>query len=127
MSDTDRNNLIATKLRELADLFHGVAQGAGPEPTKKGPGRPKKDEAPPPADEPPAESDSTVTADHPKRTELQKLGKEFAALTSVAEAQKCMKLFGESSKLVPDAELAGAIVHFRNLIKKAQPAADETI
>jgi len=30
MSDTDRNNLIAAKFRELADLFHGVAQGAGP-------------------------------------------------------------------------------------------------
>ena len=30
MNDTDRNNAIATKLRELADLFHGVAQGAGP-------------------------------------------------------------------------------------------------
>lgn len=31
MTDIDRNNLIATKLRELADLFHGVSQGAGPE------------------------------------------------------------------------------------------------
>lgn len=128
MSDTDRNNLIAAKLRELADLFHGVAQGAGPETTKKGPGRPKKEETTPPAETQPEETDTTVTPDHPKRAELQKIAKEYASLTSMADAQKCMKLFGESSKLVPDDELAGAIVHFKNLVKKAaKPAEDEAI
>lgn len=126
MSDTDRNNLIATKLRELADLFHGVAQGAGPatdEPKKKT----KKETPPPPADEPATETDTLITPDHPKRAELQKAAKEYANLTSMADAQKAMKLFGESSKVVPDSELAGAIVHFKNLCKKSAKVEEETI
>lgn len=135
MSDTDRNNLIAAKLRELADLFHGVAQGAGPATTTEEKpaakrGRPaKQPEAEPEA--PPAEDDKTVTADHPKRAELKAIAKQYATKTSVPEAQKAMKLYGESSAVVPDADLAGAIKHFKNLLDKlaktAAPADDDSI
>lgn len=130
MSDTDRNNLIAAKFRELADLFQGVAQGAGPSTDpeapaaeeKKKPGRPKAAPAPPPVETPPVEDDKTVTDDHPKRAELKTVAKEYASKTDLATAQKAMKLFGESSKLVPDCDLVGAIKYFRNLLAKLAEA-----
>jgi hypothetical protein len=137
MSDTDRNNQIAAKLRELADLFHGVAQGAGPaveQPAANDPppakrGRPAKQETPPP--EEPADTTTVVTADHPKRAELKRVANEYVAKTDRASAQKQMKLFGENSNLVPDAELAGAIKHFKNLLvnlaKSAEPEDDGSV
>jgi len=126
-----RNNQIAAKLRELADLFHGVAdtaplvvpgstEPAADEPKKRG--RPAKADAAPAKTEP-ADTSAVVTAGHPKRAELVAAAKAYAALTSMGDAQKAMKLFGESSKVVPDAELAGAIQHFINLVKKANPPA----
>lgn len=123
MSDTDRNNLIATKLRELADLFHGVAQGAGPETDEKPKGK-KKAAA---ADETPAEeNDKVITPDHPQRAKLQAIAKEYKEKTDLATAQKAMLLFGDGSKNVPDSELAGAIKHFKNLLAKLAEA-DETV
>ncbi len=127
MSDTQtRNNLIAAKLRELADLFHGSAsEGVEETPAEKPAKKPKAKTQ----TETPAEDDTTVTADHPKRAALAALAKEYSQIegVGVAAAQKAMKLFGESSKLVPDAQLAGAIQHFKDLKAKAAAPADETI
>jgi hypothetical protein len=136
MSDTDRNNLIAAKLRELADLFHGVATGAGPAPAappaeKRTPGRPAKtaDLDDTPADAPPVVDDKTVTADHPKRAELKRIAGEYSKLTDVPSAQKAVKLYGENTNLVPDAELVGAIAHIAGLIevKSAKKASADDI
>lgn len=140
-----RNNQIAAKLRELADLFHGVADvaplvvpgssepaqtteaTAADEPKKRG--RPAKaDAAPAPTKSEPVDNTTIVTADHPKRAELVTAAKAYAGLTSMGDAQKAMKLFGESSKVVPDCELQGAIQHFKNLstkLTKPAPAAED--
>lgn len=118
MSDTDRNNEIAKKFRELADLFHGVAQGAGPDTEEETPKKGKKTKAPPADDTPPAEDDKVITPDHPKRAILQAVAKEYKEKTDLATAQKAMLLFGDGSKNVPDEDLAGAIKHFKNLLAK---------
>ncbi len=121
---------VQGKLSDLALLFASIAAhpdfnsgaaGATAETTgRRGrpPGSKNKDAAP--ADAPPVENDKECTADHPKRVELKKLGKQYSELTDVASAQKAMKLFGENSNMVPDAELAGACGHFAGLIKKIQ-------
>ncbi len=124
MSDTDRNNLVAEKLRELADLFAGVAQGAGPVTDEKKPKAKKTPPAPPADDAPPAENDKTITPDHPKRLALQQVAKEYREKTNLAAAQKAMALFGDGSKNVSDEELLGAIAHFKNLLKQL-PVADD--
>ena len=86
-------------------------------------GRPAKTKTETVADDaPPIEKDKTVTADHPKRAELKTIAKAYSVLTSVPEAQKAMKLHGESSNLVPDADLDSAIVYFKNLVKKEEAA-----
>jgi hypothetical protein len=92
---------------------------------KRKAGRPPKTDKP--ADETPAEDDKTITEDHPKRAELRKIATQYAEKTSREDAQKCMKLFGESSKVVPDDDLAGAITYFKNaLAKLGKPAKSET-
>lgn len=130
MSDTlTRNRLIAAKLLQLSDLFYSSASGGiegtpAETPAEKLAKKPKKVQS-----ETPAEDDTTATADHPKRAALAALAKEYSQIegVGVAAAQKAMKLFGESSKLVPDAQLAGAIQHFKDLKAKAAALADETI
>lgn len=125
----DHHNAIALHFRALADLFEQMAKGAPTAPATDAPatdappakrGRPAKAEAPPV--EEPADTTAVVTADHPKRAELKKFAQEYVAKTSRADAQKQMKLFGENSNVVPDAELAGAIVHFKNLLAKLKKA-----
>jgi hypothetical protein len=126
MSDPQsRNNMIAKKLRELADLFHGVAHEVPDGDPVEKPAKGKKAAAPPADETPPVENDKTVTADHPKRAELQAVAKEYKEATSLEAAQKAMKLFGESSKLVPDDDLPGAIAHFKGLLKKLKAKASE--
>ena len=131
MSDTDRNNQIATKLRELADLFHGAADGAGPSTTEAAPapvakrGRPPKVAAaePEPTKSEPIDITVIITDDHPTRKALVEVAKAYAVLTSLGDAQKAMKLFGESSRVVLDADLTGALVHFKNLVARLPKAA----
>jgi hypothetical protein len=126
---------IAAQFKLLAQLAAAPAQPSAPaadEPKKRGRPAAKVET---PADAPPQEDDKTVTSDHPKRAELKAVAKEYAALDGVGreKAQTAMKLFAESSSLVPDADLAGAVVHFKNLIKQATkkatppPADDDSI
>jgi hypothetical protein len=122
--------VIAQSLIILGTLFESLGKGkaADAEPAdgdatpKRKPGRPAKGEA---AAETPAEDDKTITEDHPKRAELRKVANAYAEKTSREEAQKAMKLFGESSKMVPDDDLVGAIKHFKNLTDKLGKAAAE--
>jgi len=121
-------------LDEVNKQIVAAAAGIGGEaaaPAKRG--RPAKDQSEAAAGDKPAESDTTITADHPKRAELKKVATEYAELTSKADAQSAMKLFGpDGSKSVPDSELAGAVKHFLNQIKKVseakkKPAEDDAI
>ncbi len=97
--------------------------GGDAEPKRK-PGRPPKAGK---GDDTPAEDDKTITEDHPKRAELRKVANAYAEKTSREEAQKAMKLYGESSKVVPDEDLPQAIVHFKNLIAKLDKAGGDDI
>lgn len=147
MLTSESLNALALHFRALADLCESAAlakpapaaaQGAAaPAPADEAPkakrGRPAKaDAAPAPAKDEPTDTAGTVTADHPKRAELRTVAGEYAALPNVgrAKAVEAMKLYGESSALVPDADLVDAIKHFRALAAKAKPApapADEPL
>lgn len=115
-----------------ADGLKPLANAAPAEPAKEEPApkarKAKKAEEAPPTDVP-REDDKTVTANHPKRAELRAVAQEYRDATSMGEAQRAMKLYGESSSVVPDADLGEAIAHFKNLIKnlKAGAALGEAI
>ena len=120
--------VIAQSLIILGTVFETLGKGkpaADAEPAAEGdapkrkPGRPAKAAE----SETPAEDDKTITEDHPKRAELRKVANAYADKTSREDAQKAMKLFGESSKVVPDDDLVGAIKHFKNLTEKLGKAA----
>lgn len=116
-----------------ADGLKPLANAAPAEPAKEEPApkarKAKKVEEAPPTDTP-REDDKAVTPNHPKRAELRTIAQEYKEATSMTEAQRAMKLYGESSSTVPDADLGSAIGHFKNLIKNLSSKAaqaDQTI
>jgi hypothetical protein len=122
--------LLFAKLAEQTDKPAADDKPAEEQTEPKKRGRPAKSDKPaePPADAPPVEDDKTVTPDHPKRAELLTLAKALAAATDRDTAVKAVKLFGESTAKVPDAELDGAVAHLKGLIaKKKQTVEDDSI